>query len=91
MLITRTGRPLKLGDAVLWSVSWGVGVALGVMLGAWLTAVGGAGAPGPESLEVTSDLVALPAVAGGVVAGLHFAFQLVVAALRGRAIARRES
>lgn len=90
MLVGRSGAPLRLGDALLWSVAWGAGAAIGVALGAWLTAVGGAGAPGAQALEVTSDFVVLPALAFGAVVASHFAFQLALAALRGRAVTRGE-
>lgn len=46
--------------------AWGLGVALGVALGAYLTAVGGTGAPGATSLDV-SEILQLPLLAGATV------------------------
>lgn len=90
MLAGRSGAPFRPGDALLWSAAWGAGAAIGVALGAWLTAVGGAGAPGAQALEVTSDFVVLPALAFAAVAASHFAFQVALAVLRGRPVSRRE-
>ncbi len=59
------------GRAVFWAATWGVGAAIGVAVGGWLTAVGGAGAPGVESLELAEDLLVLPGLAGLAVFGIH--------------------
>ncbi len=67
---------------VFWAATWGVGVAIGVALGGWLTVVGGAGAPGTESLELAEDVLLLPGLAGSVTFLVHLAGQAVVAALR---------
>lgn len=90
MLLRRGGEELKLTDAALWALAWGLGAALGVMLGAWLTAVGAAGSPGADAVEVVSDLLVLPAVAFFGVTLASLVFQLLLAALRGRAVARRQ-
>lgn len=71
-----------LGEALFWSVSWGLGCGLGVALGAWLTAVGGAGAPGTAGLQPISDLVVLPGVVFVAVTALQLAVRAGVAALR---------
>ena len=73
----------NLGRAVFWSTTWGLGVALGVALGGWLTVVGGAGTPGVESLDIAEDMLQVPLAVGGVVFGLHFLGQLVIAFFRG--------
>jgi hypothetical protein len=68
---------------VLWSLSWGLGAGLGVAAGAWLTVVGQAGAPGVESLDPGSELLALPAIVFGVVFATHLLWQVVLALYRG--------
>lgn len=68
--------------AVLDAFTWGVGVAAGVAVGAYLTAVGGTGAPGTEGIELAETLT-LPLIAGGVVFCLVLDFR-AVAALIGR-------
>jgi hypothetical protein len=90
VLVTRGGRRLKVGEAVLWSFTWGLGTALGVALGGWLTLVGGSGAPGTAALDTLSDLVLLPGGALVLVFGVHLAVSLIAAALRGRAMAGAE-
>jgi len=90
VLIGHEGERLRPGRALFWSLTWGVGVAVGVAAGGWLTLVGGAGAPGSEALQPLSDLVALPALGGGIVMLLHLVGQFTAAALRGRAVARAE-
>lgn len=87
MLLTRGGRRLKVGEAVLWSFTWGLGAALGVALGGWLTLVGGSGAPGTAALDPLADLVLLPGGALVLVFGVHLAVTLIAAALRGGAVA----
>ena len=88
MLLNRKREPLRMAEALVWSVSWGAGAAIGVALGGWLTLVGGSGAPGATGLDPVSDLVVLPAAAFGSVVLVHIVGQLVVAALRGRAVSR---
>lgn len=88
MLVGRDGEVLRVGPAVGWALTWGLGVALGVALGGWLTLVGGAGTPGAEGLDLLSDLVVFPILAGTAVAVLHLAGQLLASALRGRSVAR---
>jgi len=68
--------------AVFWAATWGVGAGIGVALGGWLTAVGGAGAPGVESLDLMEDVVLLPVLAGGVVFLVHLAGQLAIHGVR---------
>ena len=70
------------GWAMFWAATWGVGVAIGVAVGGWLTVVGGAGAPGAESLDIMSDVVLLPLVAGGAVFCLHLAGSAITALVR---------
>jgi hypothetical protein len=79
----KDGKPIRWGLALLWSASWGLGAGLGVAAGAWLTVVGQAGAPGVESLDAGSELLALPALVFGAVLAAHLAWQVVVASLRG--------
>jgi len=78
------GRRFRPGAAAFWAATWGIGVAIGVALGGWLTAVGGAGAPGAEAVQPLTDLVLLPAAAFGVVFVVHFEVQLTAALIRGR-------
>ena len=85
MLADKTGGPFRPARAVLWSVGWALGAGIGVALGGWLTLAGGSGAPGAEAIDPTLDLVILPAVAAGIVFVAHAAFQVSVAAIRGRA------
>lgn len=68
--------------ALFWAATWGVGAGIGVALGGWLTAVGGAGAPGVESLDLMEDVLLLPLLAGGVVFLVHLAGQLVFHGVR---------
>lgn len=70
------------GRGVFWALTWGAGTAIGVAAGAWLTAVGGTGAPGLESIDTFGDLVVLPLLAGGAVVVAHLAGQGVVAVVR---------
>ena len=72
----------RIGRGVFWAATWGVGAAIGVAVGGWLTAVGGAGAPGVESLELAEDLIVLPALAGLSVFGLHIVGQVVLGSIR---------
>lgn len=65
--------------SALWATTWAVGAAAGTALGAYLTAVGGAGAPGAGQLD-TSDLIWVPAASGLSV----FAFAWIVGFVRGR-------
>lgn len=79
-------RPKPAGRAVralLWALTWGIGVAIGVALGGWLTVVGGAGAPGVESLDLIEDVVVLPAIAGLAVTVIHLLGQGLVSLVRG--------
>jgi hypothetical protein len=71
---------------MFWAATWGVGAAIGVAVGGWLTAVGGAGAPGVESLDLTEDVLLLPLLTGLAVFSAHILLQLVVGFVRrGRA------
>jgi hypothetical protein len=70
--------------SVGWAATWGVGVAIGVALGGWLTLVGGAGAPGGGSLDLTQDVLVLPALAGGTVIVVHLVGQGLIAMWRRR-------
>ncbi|GAB4273610.1 MAG: hypothetical protein Kow0056_00850 [Coriobacteriia bacterium] len=54
------------------SLAWGIGAGLGVATGAWLTVVGEAGAPGVESLDLSSDVIGLPLAAAAIVTAAHF-------------------
>lgn len=67
---------------VFWAATWGLGAGLGIALGGWLTAVGGAGAPGTESLDLVQDVVVLPLLFGGAVFVIHLGGQLLVAAVK---------
>ncbi len=58
------------------AITWGVGVAAGVALGAYLTAVGGTGAPGVTALD-RSELVTLPIISGGVTVVAVFLLDLI--------------
>lgn len=84
------GGPLRravLVNAARSALGWGLGVGAGVALGAYLTAVGGAGAPGVSSLE-TSDIAVLPLASAGVafvfVIVAHLGASLVAGVLRAR-------
>lgn len=79
-------RRESIGWAAFWSATWAVGVTLGVALGGWLTLVGGSGAPGAASLDVTHDVIALPLIAGAVVFAVLFIGRLLVSFLRRRAV-----
>ena len=68
---------------VFWALTWGAGVAIGVAAGGWLTVVGGAGAPGTESLDLTDDLIVLPLIVGSVVTTVHLVGGLLLSGLRG--------
>lgn len=72
----------KVARALFWAATWGVGVAIGVALGGWLTVVGGAGTPGVEALDLTQDVIILPAIAGSVVFAIHLLGQGIVAVVR---------
>ncbi len=52
------------GSRVFWASTWAVGVALGTAAGAWLSVVGASGAPGAQGLDVVSELLVVPALAG---------------------------
>lgn len=67
---------------LFWASTWGVGAGIGVALGGWLTAVGGAGAPGVEALDLVEDVLLLPLLAGGVVFLAHLVGQIIVHAVR---------
>ena len=79
MSLESTGRALR---AVLWSLTWGMGVGIGVALGGWLTVVGGAGAPGVESLDLVEDVLVLPVIAGVAVSMVHLVGQGLVTLVR---------
>ena len=82
-LRAKGGAPFRWGRAVMWAVSWGVGSALGIGVGAWLTVVGEAGAPGIESIDPGTELLALPVAAFAVVFSVHVLAQVIAAAIRG--------
>ena len=88
MLLDRHRERFRLREALFWAMSWGLGAAIGVALGGWLTLVGGSGAPGAAGLDPAVDLGLLPLGAFVVVAVVHLAGQLAVAAVRGRTVAR---
>lgn len=67
-----------------WAATWAVGAALGVALGAWLSVVGAAGAPGTGELDVASELVMTPVLAGVVVFVAYLVGAALVGALRSR-------
>lgn len=71
------------GSRVFWASTWAVGVALGTAAGAWLSVVGASGAPGAQGLDVVSELLVTPALAGTLV----FLGYLTLAGIAGR---RRE-
>ncbi|MBE0475986.1 MAG: hypothetical protein IBX62_02680 [Coriobacteriia bacterium] len=68
--------------ALARAVPWAVGAALGVAAGAYLTAVGGAGAPGASALDAWVDLVALPALAFAAMLAAHLLLQGAAALIR---------
>lgn len=74
--------------AALDGVAVGVGVAIGVALATWLTAAWGTGAPGPASLDVSSDLLAVPLLAGLVAGFLVFAVSSIARGVRSARSAR---
>ncbi|MDZ4655477.1 MAG: hypothetical protein U1F44_06345 [Coriobacteriia bacterium] len=82
-LVARGGEPFRALRSLLWAATWGAGAAIGVALGGWLTLVGGAGAPGIESLDPWADLVLLPLVVFAGVLVVHLGGQLIVASIRG--------
>lgn len=66
-----------------WAGTWGAGVAIGVAAGGRLTVIGGeASVPGVEPLQLTRDVVVLPALAGGSVFAVHLVGQLSIALTR---------
>jgi hypothetical protein len=77
--------------AVFWAATWGAGVALGVALGGWLTVVGGAGAPGTESLDIAEDVLLLPGLAGTAVFVVHLVAGSFVRLVRMNSAVSRES
>ena len=78
----------RIARALFWAATWGVGVAIGVALGGWLTVVGGAGTPGVEALDLTQDMIVLPAIAGSVVFVLHLLGQGIVTLIRSARVPR---
>lgn len=90
MLRNRNEERFRLSEALFYASGWGIGAAVGVALGGWLTLVGGSGAPGAGALDPISDIVVLPGFAFGAVTVIHLIGQLITAALRGRAVARRQ-
>jgi hypothetical protein len=66
-------------------------VALGVALGGWLTVVGGAGAPGTESLDIAEDVLLLPGLAGTAVFAVHLVVGSVVRFVRRNRVASHGS
>lgn len=70
--------------AALLSASWAVGVAVGVALGAYLTAVGGAGAPGIGGIDLGVDLLGLPALSFAAVFAAGMVWRLLAQRLRTR-------
>ncbi len=80
--MTRAQDRFDAERAALWSATWAIGVAIGVALGGWLTLVGGSGAPGTASLDVTHDLVVLPLISGFVAFVVLFVGRFLIARLR---------
>lgn len=76
---SRTFSPMR---AAAWASTWGMGVGIGVALGAYLTVIGGAGAPGPGALDAT-ELAVVPALSGLAVFAAGFLGRAVIAFLRG--------
>ncbi len=74
----------RFARALFWAATWGVGVEIGVALGGWLTVVGGAGTPGVEALDLTQDVVVLPAIAGSVVFVIHLLGQGIASSPKTR-------
>jgi hypothetical protein len=83
-LAARDGSPLRAGRVLVLSATWGIGAGLGVALGAVLTSVSGAGAPGLSGLDVTSELVVLPWLVGGIVMLVHLFATVGVGLVRAR-------
>lgn len=79
-----SGRSRSLAVRAASALTWGAGVAAGVALGAYLTAVGGAGAPGVTALD-RSELVTLPLLSGGVTVFAVLLFDLIGGFVRTRA------
>lgn len=71
-----------LADGIRAGLGWGLGVGTGVALGAYLTAVGGAGAPGASTLD-TSDTVILPLLSAGAAFVLVSVVHICASALAG--------
>lgn len=90
-LTYRDGSTLPLARTAAFSAAWGLGVGGGVALGAVLTAMSGAGAPGLTAVDVTADLLRVPAIVGGAVFAVHLAFTLAFAAFRGRRASEHEA
>ncbi len=74
------------GRLVLRAIPWGLGAGVGVALGGWLTAVGGVGAPGVQSLEPGVDLFVLPIVGGLLVVIGHIAVDALAQFVRARRV-----
>lgn len=79
--MTRAQGTRRSTPSMVEALTWGAGVALGVGLGAYLTAVGGTGAPGVQALDL-SETVMLPLVVGGATTVVVLAVRLVGALLR---------
>jgi hypothetical protein len=77
-------------EAAGWSFTWAIGVAMGVALGAYLTVLGAAATPGTVVLDST-ELLHLPAIAGGVVFVVSFLGRAIIAAARGIPPARKSN
>lgn len=65
------GRMRVRTSPLLVAGSWGAGVGLGVAAGAYLSAVGGSGAPGVASLDAYETLQ-LPVITAVVVTGVVY-------------------
>jgi hypothetical protein len=76
-------------EDLIAALAWGLGAAAGTAIGAYLTAVGGEGAPGIEQIEAASDLLVMPAAAFGIVFVGYLGAMAIVRVARGSSSEQR--
>lgn len=74
---------------ILRSVPWALGVGVGVALGGWLTVVGGSGAPGAGSLDLTQDILVVPGLSALAVLTVLTFVNVLGGRIRRRVVASR--
>lgn len=81
MTSIKTGR-VRVSFALAEAFTWGAGVALGVALGAYVTAVGGVGAPGVAGVDL-SETRMLALMAGGITVIIVLGLRIAIGMARG--------